>query len=419
MTTESYPQAVQYADLILEVGLNLQPGQRLLVAGSTLGGVDLHLAPFVRIIVERAYVRGAKYVDVVWSDPRLEVTWLSHASLDSIGPYPKWFGSALLEHFEAADAFLMLYAQDPDLLSGVNSELVAAALASVRKTVQDARAYIFRNGINWLVASAPIPAWSAKVLPHVPEADRDLALWHLILEACRLSHPDPLTGWRVHLEALAARARHLTEKEYASLVYSAPGTCLTVGLPRGHIWRGGQAVAENGIPFVPNLPTEEIFTLPHRAQVDGFVCATKPLEYGGKTIDGMSLVFLHGEVVEFSAKAGEETLRELIHADAGAARLGEAALVPHSSPLSQLGIVFHNILFDENASSHLALGNAYRFSLKDAEGLSDEEFAQRGGNQSQVHSDFMIGSAALDVDGTAVDGKIEPIMRGGEWAFDA
>ena len=417
MTAQPYPRGGEYADLILEVGLNLQPGQRLLVAGSTLSGVDIHLAPLVRIVAERAYARGARYVDVIWGDPQLDVAWLTHASPESFIQYPRWFGGALLEHFKAGDAFLALYSEDPDLLSGVAPQLVAAALTSMRETVKEARAYIFRNGINWAVASAPIPAWAAKVLPQLPEPDRHLALWHLILEACRMTHEDPRKAWKAHVDELAARAARLTEKKYASLDFSGPGTRLTVGLPFGHIWRGGQAVAESGIAFLPNLPTEEVFTLPHRSHVNGVVQATRPFDYGGHTIDGMALVFSQGQVVDFSARTGEDTLRELLHADSGTSRLGEVALVPHSSPVSQLGVVFHNILFDENASSHLAFGTAYRFSMKDAEADSDEAFAARGGNQSQVHCDFMIGSATLDVDGISSDGERDPIMRAGEWAF--
>jgi aminopeptidase len=252
----------------------------------------------------------------------------------------------------------------------------------------------------------------------MPEADRESALWDLVLQACRLGGSDPLAAWHAHLDNLAARAKRLTERQYSSLVYSAPGTQLSVGLPRGHIWQGGRAVAGTGVPFVPNLPTEEIFTLPHRDQVEGSVTATRPFSHLTSTIDGITLVFSHGEVVKSSAKVGEPMLRELLQTDAGAAHLGEVALVPHSSPISQMGITFHNDLFDENASSHLALGDAYKVCLQEGDSLTDEEFVQRGGNQSEVHCDFMVGSAALDLDGIRTDGEAEPILRGGDWAFE-
>lgn len=357
MTAQPFPQASQFADLILDVGLNLQRGQRLLVTQSLVGGVDIQLAPLVRTIADKAYARGASYVDVIWEDAGFTVMWLKHSKTGSIAPFPKWFGRALLEHFEAGDAFLMLHAPQPDLLADFNSQLTAALFASARETVQDARRYFMRDAINWLYACVPSPLWSAKVFPDMPEADRELALWTLIAQACRLGGSDPLAAWQAHLDSLAARAKYLTEKQYLSLVYSAPGTQLSVGLPHGHIWQGGRAIAGNGVPFVANLPTEEIFTLPHRDQVEGTVTATRPFSHLGTTIDGMTLVFSHGEVVSSSANVGEAMLRELLHTDAGAAHLGEVAIVPHSSPISQLGIIFHNNLYDENASSHLAFLN--------------------------------------------------------------
>jgi aminopeptidase len=418
MTTQLFPQASQFADLILDVGLNLQPGQRLLVTQSLVGGVDIQLAPLVRTIADKAYRRGASYVDVIWEDPDFTVMWLKHSRIGSIAPFPRWFGRALLEHAEAGDAFLALRAPQPDLLADFDSQLKAALFASVLETVKDARQYLRRDAVNWCVACVPSPLWSAKVFPDMPEADRESALWTLIAQACRLGGSDPLAAWHAHLDSLAARAKHLTDRKYSSLVYSAPGTQLSVGLPSGHIWQGGRAIAGNGVPFVANLPTEEIFTLPHRDQVEGTVTTTRPFSYLGSTIDGMTLVFSHGKVVSSSAKVGEEMLHALLQTDEGAVRLGEAAFVPHSSPISQMGITFHNDLFDENASTHLALGDAYKVCLQEGDSLTDEEFVQRGGNQSDVHCDFMVGSAALDLDGIRTDGEAEPILRGGDWAFD-
>jgi aminopeptidase len=418
MTTQPFPQASQFADLILDVGLNLQRGQRLLVTQSLVGGVDIQLAPLVRTIADKAYRRGASYVDVIWEDPDFTVMWLKHSSIDSIASFPKWFGRALAEHFEARGALLMLHAPHPDLLANFDPKLTAAVFASVLETVQDARRYQMRDAVNWCYACIPSPLWSARVFPDMPEADRELALWTVIAQACRLGGSEPLAAWHAHLDNLAARAKRLTERQYSSLVYSAPGTQLSVGLPRGHIWQGGRVVAGNGVPFVANLPTEEIFTLPHRHQVEGTVTATRPFSHAGNTIDGMTLVFSHGEVVSSSAKVGEEMLRELLQTDAGAVRLGEVALVPHSSPISQMEITFHNDLFDENASSHLALGDAFKLCLQEGDSLPDEEFAQRGGNQSGIHCDFAVGSAALDLDGIRTDGEAEPILRGGDWALE-
>lgn len=413
---QTYPQILTYADLILQTGLNLQPGQRLLIASSTMRGVDIRLAPFVEVIVERAYQHGARHVDVIWSDPALERSWLQHASLESVGSYPRWYGSALLEHFKAGDAFLMLFTEEPDLFAGLDARLISAVMAAMSDPIQEARTYIQTDTINWTVASAPTPPWSVKVLPEVPEDRRDLALWRLILKACRLDDLDPLAGWRAHLDNLAKRANWLNERHYSSLLYSGPGTQLKVGLPKEHFWQGGESVSKTGITFVANLPTEEVFTLPHKDQVDGFVTSTGPLHYGGKTIEEMTLVFSAGKVVDFSAKSGQDVLEQLLSTDEGSDHLGEVALVPNASPLSQLGVVFHNMLFDENASSHLALGSAFRVFMRGAQALTDEEFKSRGGNHSRVHYDFPIGSASLDIDGVTGTGQIEPIMRGGEWA---
>jgi aminopeptidase len=211
----------------------------------------------------------------------------------------------------------------------------------------------------------------------------------------------------------------MNRKQYAALKLAAPGTDLTVGLPKGHVWRGGRLTTQGGISFTPNIPTEEIFTMPHKDRVEGVVTASKPLSYGGALIEGFSLTFSQGRVVDASAEKGEQGLQKLLETDEGARRLGEVALVPHSCPISQSGLLFYNILIDENASNHVALGRANKFSIENGEGMSDDEFAALGGNNSLVHVDFMVGSGEMDVDGVAEDGAVEAVMRGGEWAFGA
>jgi aminopeptidase len=403
--------------VILDVGLNLQPGQRLLVVNSLTNGVDIGLAPFVRLVAEGAYSRGASLVDVIWGDAQLEVMRLQRAPRESLRHYVKWPAAARLEHAEAADAYLALRGDDPDLLANIDPLLVGDYLAGIREPARPVMSLMFRNISNWCVAGVSAPAWAAKVLPRVPEKQRLTRLWDLILETCRVGSQDPVTSWRRHVGDLAARKQYLNEQQYAALRYTGPDTKLKIGLPPGHIWNGGQMVAENGVTFVPNLPTEEVFTLPHLAQVDGEVTATKPLVYNGSTIEGMHLTFAAGKVVHSSARKGQATLDQLLQTDPGSTRLGEVALVPHSSPLSRMGVTFHSTLFDENAASHLAFGQAYKFSLRGAETASDEDFAALGGNSSKVHSDFMIGSAGLDIDGLRSDGSSEPLMRKGEWAF--
>jgi len=266
------------------------------------------------------------------------------------------------------------------------------------------------------VVAAAGAGWAARMFPDRAPAEQMAALWEAIGRLCRLDRPDPIGAWTTHLEGLAERSEHLNRKRYAALKYSGPGTDLTLGLPDGHIWVSGHTRSQTGISFTANLPTEEVFTMAHKDKVNGVVRSTKPLSHAGTLIEGFSVRFADGRVVEVSAERGEAVLRTLVDTDPGAARLGEVALVPHSSPIAQSGLLFYNTLFDENAASHVALGNAYKFTLAGGDGMSDEAFERAGGNRSSVHVDFMIGSGELDVDGVRADGTSEPLMRGGEWA---
>ena len=310
---------------------------------------------------------------------------------------------------------LSIYANDPDQLKDYQPDLVAAVQQATARAVRPFREHISRNRTNWGVVGAASGAWAARVYPDLPPAEQMTALWGAIERLCRLDRPDPIAAWETHLAELAARTDHLNAKQYTALRYTGPGTTLTIGLPEGHVWVGGRSTAASGIRFAPNLPTEEVFTMPHKDRVDGTVRSTKPLSYGGTLIEGFSLTFAGGRVVDVSAEKGEAVLRRLVAMDAGAARLGELALVPHNSPVAQSGVLFYNTLFDENAASHVALGAAYKFTLRGGEGMTDEAFEAAGGNRSATHVDFMIGSPELDVDGVRADGAAEPVMRRGDW----
>jgi aminopeptidase len=250
----------------------------------------------------------------------------------------------------------------------------------------------------------------------VPPNEAVARLWEAIARMCRLDASDPVMAWETHLGNLAARSEYLNRKRYSALKYTGPGTDLMLGLPEGHIWVSGRSASRNGIPFTANLPTEEVFTIAHKDRVDGVVRASKPLSYGSTLIEGFSVTFEHGQIVNCSAEKNGDTLQRLLDTDEGARRLGEVALVPHSSPISQSGLLFYNTLFDENAASHVALGNAYKFTLKGGNDMNDAEFERAGGNRSGVHVDFMIGSGELDVEGVLANGTTEPLMRKGEWA---
>jgi aminopeptidase len=406
----------RYADLAIRVGLNLQPGQRLAIIGPLAnGGVSLDAAPLVRCLAEAAYREGASYVEAIWGDEALQLARFDRAPRDSFEVTSRWLGPALLDHARAGDAVLSIYANDPDLLGGRDPEQIAMVQLATARAFRPFRDLIAKNATNWTIVAAGSAAWARKVFPEA-EPDAALArLWDAIAALCRLDHPDPTAAWRAHLAALDARRDRLNARRYSALVYTGPGTSLTIGLPEGHVWVSGQATSGNGIRFTANLPTEEVFTMPHRDRVDGIVSATKALSYGGSLIEHFRLRFSGGRIVEASASAGEQVLRSLLAIDEGAARLGEIALVPHGSPVSQSGLLFYSTLFDENAASHLAVGSAYRATLSGGEEMSDEEFERAGGNRSATHVDFMIGSGELDVDGRLGDGTTEPMMRSGEW----
>ncbi len=399
------------------MGLNLRAGQRLLVIGPLAsGGASLEAAPLVRHIVASAYRAGAPLVEVIWGDEALQLLRFEQAPRDSFNEFSAWLPKALFEHAEAGHAVLSVYANDPDQLKDQPTELVGAVQQAVSRGVRPFRELISRNHTNWTVVAAAGAGWAARVFPDLPKEQQVPKLWQAIGALCRLDRPDPVAAWETHLKALAARRDFLNGKRYSALKYSGPGTDLTIGLPDGHLWVSGRSESRSGITFAPNIPTEEVFTMPRADRVDGVVRSTKPLSYGGTVIEHFELVFTGGRVVRVAAERGQRVLQQLVDTDSGAARLGELALVPHSSPVAQSGLLFYNTLFDENAASHVALGSAYKFTLSGGETMDDETFERAGGNRSAVHVDFMIGSGDLDVDGVLASGASEPLMRKGEWA---
>jgi aminopeptidase len=405
-----------YANLTVRIGLSLQRGQRLLIIGPLAnGGVALEAAPLVRAVTAAAYDAGARLVEPLWGDEPLQAVRYAHAPRDSFDEFSRWLPQALVQHVEQGGAVLSIYANDPDSLKQMPPELVATVQQSTARHARPFREHISRNQINWCVVAAPAPAWAARVFPGEAAGQQVPRLWEAIARLCRLDRPDPIAAWETHLAELAERTTRLNRKAYTALRYTGPGTKLTIGLPDGHVWVGGRSSSANGIAFAPNLPTEEVFTMPHKDRVDGVVRSSKPLSYGGTLIENFTFRFEQGRVVDVQAERGEQVLRTLIATDAGAARLGEIALVPHSSPIAQSGLLFYNTLFDENAASHVALGAAYKFTMRSGEGMSDEAFEAVGGNRSATHVDFMIGSGELDVDGVLPGGGVEPVMRGGEW----
>lgn len=420
MTATDEQRLEIYSELAIKIGLNLQPGQRLLIIGPLAnGGASLEAAPLIRHIAAAAYQAGAPLVETLWGDEAQLLARFKHADKASFSQHSDWLPQALLQHVEGGGAVLSVYANDPDLLKHEDVALVGTLQQSISRSVVPFRDRIARNSTNWAVIAAPAAGWAARVFPDLPPPAQVARLWEAIGRMCRLDQPDPLAAWEIHLATLAARRDYLNNKRYTALKYRGPGTDLTLALPRRHVWVSGRANSQSGIPFTANLPTEEVFSIADKDGVDGTVRATKPLSYGGTLIENFSLRFERGRVVDIAAERGASVLRQLIDTDPGAARLGEVALVPHSSPISQSGLLFYNTLFDENAASHVALGSAYRFTLDGGEAMTDQDFAAAGGNQSATHVDFMIGSGELDVDGVLPDGRVDPLMRAGEWATTA
>lgn len=400
-----------YAELIIKVGLNLRAGQRLLIRA------PIEAAPLVRSVAAHAYQAGSPLVDVIWSDPELQLVRFRHAPVDSFEHVGMWSVQAGLEYVENGHALLSIGGVDPELYKDVDPGLISRVRLAEGKAYMPFSRLISADAVNWCVVAYATEAWAARVFPDLPADQQSRRLWEAIFRTVRLDSPDPIAAWEQHSAQLIERTTFLNEKQYDALHFTGPGTDLTVGLPYNHHWIGGAAPTGIGISNIANLPTEEVFTAPHRNRVNGTVRATMPLNFSGNLIENFSLTFKDGRVIDLSAEKGEELLRSQIKIDEGASRLGEVALVPHSSPISKSGILFYNTLFDENASSHIALGRAYQNCIIGAEGLDEEGFAERGGNSSATHLDFMIGSGQVDVDGLTSDGSAEPLIRGGEWVI--
>ncbi|MDL2343141.1 aminopeptidase [Deinococcus sp. MIMF12] len=412
VTTLSFEDKLRnYARLAVRVGLGVREGQRVLVQA------PVDTAPLARLLVREAYAAGASFADVRWDDDDVQLVRFSHAPEGSFEQISKWRVDAELETAEAGGAVIAIRATNPGLLANVDPTRVTThqrTLAAYRKPYS---LQVMTNRLNWNLISAPVPEWAGLMFPGVPREEAVQQQWDAIFAATRADQPDALEQWEAHLADLQRRRELLTGRQYHALHFRGGETDLTVGLAEDHVWGGGSAQTPSGITFTANIPTEEVWTAPHRERVDGVVVSTKPLSYNGVLIDGIRIRFEGGRVVDATATSGQDTLRQMIETDEGSHRLGEVALVPHSSPISRSGLFFYNTLYDENAASHIAIGSAYRFNVRGGVEMTTEEFAARGGNDSLTHVDWMIGSGEMDVDGLTKDGNREPVMRAGEFVI--
>ena len=398
------------AEVAIKVGVRLQEGQDLILT-APLGAL-----PLVRRIAVEAYKAGAGLVTTLINDEEIALARYQHGHDLSFDRAPFWLYEGMGKAYANNAARLAVVGDNPMLLSEMDPKRVARANRANSTAYKPALEKISGFDINWSIVSYPTPAWARAVFPDDQEEMAVAELAHAVFAASRVDTDDPVGAWAAHNRKLNEKSTWLNEENFAALHYSGPGTDLTIGLADGHHWAGGEATAKNGITCNCNIPTEEVFTTPHAHKVEGHVRATKPLAHQGTLIENIEVRFEAGRIVAAQATRGADVLNRLLDTDEGSRRLGEVALVPHSSPISQSGILFYNTLYDENAACHIALGQCYAKAFRDGTSLSKDEIAARGGNASLIHVDWMIGSDQIDIDGIRQDGTQVPVFRKGEWA---
>ncbi len=401
----------KYANLIAEVGVNVQKGHTVVVYA------EIDQQELAHLIVKRAYELGAAEVIVQWGDTYTQRAFLENADEERLKVAPEYKVAQGDYYVEKGASRISIVSSDPDGLKGVDPTRVSTFQSTMGKALYQVRQATQSNQVSWTVVGAAGKEWAKKVFPNLATEEEQVdALWDQIFKTTRIYTEDPVEAWKKHDEKLAAKAKELNDIQFDALHYTAPGTDLTIGLPKNHRWEGAGSYNSRNEEFMANMPTEEVFTAPDYRRIDGVVSSTKPLSYAGNTLTGMTFTFKEGRVVDFSAEQGQEVLARLLDTDEGARSLGEVALVPDPSPISQSGITFYNTLFDENASNHLALGAAYAFSVEGGTEMSEDELKEAGLNRSQTHVDFMVGSDKMNIDGIKQDGTIVPIFRNGDWA---
>jgi aminopeptidase len=397
------------AEVAVKIGLQLQPGQDLVLTA------PISALPLSRRIVSHAYKAGAGLVTPIFSDDEITLTRYRDAPDASFDRAEAWLYEGIAKAFEAGAARLAVRGDNPMLLAAQDPAKVSRANKATSIAYRPALEKITAFDINWNIVAYPTPEWAKLVFPGEEEDVAVARLAEAIFSASRVDTENPVAAWQEHNASLSGRTAWLNGKAFHALRFTGPGTDLTIGLADGHKWNGGAETAKNGITCNPNIPTEEVFTTPHARRVEGHVRSTKPLSYQGTLIDEIAVRFEAGRIVEANASRGADVLNKVLDTDEGARRLGEVALVPHSSPISQSGVLFYNTLFDENAASHIALGQCYSTCFMESN-LSPDKIAAQGGNSSLIHIDWMIGSGDIDIDGINADGSSEPVMRKGEWA---
>lgn len=406
----------KYAKLLVANGINVQPGHTLALS------IDVEQRELAHLIVKEAYALGAHEVIVQWTDDVINREKFLHAPMERLDNVPEYKIAEMNYLLENKASRLGVRSSDPGALNGVDADKLSASAKAMGLAMKPMRIATQSNKVSWTVAAAAGLEWAKKVFPNAASDEEAVDfLWDQIFKTCRVYEADPVKAWEEHAAILKSKADMLNKEQFSALHYTAPGTDLTLGLPKNHVWESAGAVNAQGEEFLPNMPTEEVFTAPDFRRADGYVTSTKPLSYNGNIIEGIKVTFKDGQIVDITAEKGDQVMKDLVFENAGAralgeCALGECALVPDPSPISQSGIIFFNTLFDENASNHLAIGATYATSVVDGAEMSEEELEAAGLNRSDVHVDFMIGSNQMDIDGIREDGTRVPLFRNGNWA---
>ena len=411
MTIANFEEKLQkYAELIVKVGVNVQPGQEVVLY------INVDQQQLAHLIVKEAYKAGAGKVMIKWSDTFAQREFLEHASdefLENVPEFAKEEAQYIADH---RCCRISVMSEDPGAFGGIDQKRVAAYQSANGKALMPVRQATQNNDLSWTVVAAASPAWAERVFPDLKGEAAVDRLWEEIFKTTRIDREDPIQAWKDHDTKLHEKEDWLNKEQFSALHYTSPRTDLTIGLPENHVWEGGGSKNAAGIEFMANMPTEECFTAPDNRRIDGYVTSTKPLSYAGNILENMKFTFKDGKVVEATAEKGQAVLDHLLETDEGVRSLGEVSLVPDPSPISQSGITFFNTLFDENASDHLALGAAYPFNVQGGTKMSKDQLKAKGINFSQAHVDFMVGSADMNIDGIKKDGTIVPVFRNGDWA---
>ncbi|MEG1256499.1 aminopeptidase [Clostridium sp.] len=402
----------KYASLSVSIGVNVQPGQILVIKS------PVECVNFTRIIVEEAYKLGASEVIVHWNDEECGKLKYLNSPMEVFESYPNWMKESMLSYAEKGACFLSISASNPELLKDVDPKKISASQKSSSLATRSFSERLMSNKNSWSIIALPTNSWATKVFPTLSEEEAVKKLWGNIFKIVRVDNENPIKAWEIHKNTLVEKMKYLNDKNFKALHFTnSIGTDFTLELVENHLWIGGAEYTPDGVEFIANMPTEEIFSMPKKTGVNGKVVSSKPLNYGGNLINNFSITFNDGRVVDFEAETGYESLKTLIETDEGSHYLGEVALVPFDSPISNSEIIFFNTLYDENASCHLAFGKAYNLCLKDGVEMTSEEILLAGGNDSLTHVDFMIGTSDLSITGIAFDDSKTPVFINGNWAF--